>query len=109
MTATDDLATAGVSIWLDDLSRERILLGRPRALIAERDVVGITTNPTIFANAFAAGARLRRSARRAPTRTAPSAADAAFALMTADVRSACDILRPAFDATAASTDASRSR
>jgi transaldolase len=98
MSATADLRRAGVSIWLDDLSRARILSGGLERLIAERDVVGITTNPTIFANAFAAGdaytdqlARLRRSGAEP--------AGAAFDLMTADVQSACDILRPTFDAT----------
>ncbi|WP_345761240.1 transaldolase [Diaminobutyricibacter sp. McL0608] len=98
MTATGDLRRAGVSIWLDDLSRERILSGGLARLIAERDVVGITTNPTIFANAFEeSGAYERQLAEL--RRMGASAADAAFALMTADVQSACDVLRPTFDAT----------
>ena len=98
MTGTSDLRRAGVSIWLDDLSRERILSGGLARLIAERDVVGITTNPTIFANAFEeSGAYERQLAelRHVDAR----AADAAFALMTADVQSACDVLRSTFDAT----------
>ena len=53
-TPTAKLVAEGVSIWLDDLSRERILSGGLEALIAERNVVGITTNPTIFATALAA-------------------------------------------------------
>ena len=99
MSATGDLRRAGVSIWLDDLSRERILSGGLARLIAERDVVGITTNPTIFANAFAdSGAYDSQLAEL--RREGVSATDAAFALMTADVRAACDVLWPTFDATA---------
>ncbi len=46
------LHQAGVSIWLDDLSRERITSGSLRAMIADDSVGGVTTNPTIFAAAF---------------------------------------------------------
>jgi transaldolase len=45
MTPIGDLRKAGVSIWLGDLPRDRILSGGLVRLIAERDVVGITTNP----------------------------------------------------------------
>ncbi|HYQ32608.1 MAG TPA: transaldolase family protein, partial [Lapillicoccus sp.] len=45
------LADAGVSIWLDDLSRERIETGNLADLVKEKSVVGVTTNPTIFAGA----------------------------------------------------------
>ncbi|HAM27101.1 MAG TPA: transaldolase, partial [Microbacteriaceae bacterium] len=54
-TPTAALSAAGVSIWLDDLSRERINSGGLDRLIAERNVVGVTTNPTIFASALAKG------------------------------------------------------
>jgi len=46
-----DLTAAGVSIWLDDLSRELLAGGELEKLIADRHVVGVTTNPTIFASA----------------------------------------------------------
>jgi transaldolase len=52
---TAALSEIGVSIWLDDLSRERIGSGGLQRLIAERNVVGVTTNPTIFAGALAKG------------------------------------------------------
>ena len=51
------LSDAGVSIWLDDLSRERIETGNLAELIKEKHVVGVTTNPTIFAAAIANGER----------------------------------------------------
>jgi transaldolase len=51
------LAEAGVSIWLDDLSRERIETGNLADLVKDSSVVGVTTNPTIFAGALADGER----------------------------------------------------
>ncbi|MET1017500.1 MAG: transaldolase family protein, partial [Leifsonia flava] len=48
-TPLAELSAAGVSIWLDDLSRERITSGGLKKLIEEKNVVGVTTNPTIFA------------------------------------------------------------
>ena len=51
------LADAGVSIWLDDLSRERIETGSLADLVKDKHVVGVTTNPTIFASAIADGER----------------------------------------------------
>jgi transaldolase len=97
-SATEDLRAAGVSIWLDDLSRDRIVSGDLGRLIAERGVVGITTNPTIFATAFTQGdayrdrlAELRRSGA--------SPAEIAITLTTEDVREACDILLPLHEST----------
>ena len=52
---TAALSAAGVSIWLDDLSRDRIKSGSLKALIDDMNVVGVTTNPTIFAGALANG------------------------------------------------------
>jgi transaldolase len=51
----DKLTAMGVSIWLDDLSRERLVSGDLERLIDERNVVGVTTNPTIIANALTDG------------------------------------------------------
>ena len=62
------LSEAGVSIWLDDLSRERLASGNLAELIRDRKVVGVTTNPTIFAAALANGesydAQVRQLAAR---------------------------------------------
>jgi transaldolase len=98
VTNTSALSDAGVSIWLDDLSRSRIVSGGLERLIGERDVVGITTNPTIFANAFA-DSRVYGDQLAELRRSGASPADAAVALMTQDVRAACDILNPVFEAT----------
>ncbi len=56
------LTDAGVSIWLDDLSRDRLTSGSLADLVADQHVTGVTTNPSIFAKAISSGARLRPAA-----------------------------------------------
>jgi transaldolase len=95
---TAALSEAGVSIWLDDLSRERIASGGLERLIAERDVVGVTTNPTIFAAALAKGDAYREQLHA----LAADGADvdrAVFETTTDDVRKAADVFRPVYDRT----------
>ncbi|MGI5429861.1 transaldolase [Streptomyces sp. CA-179760] len=92
------LSDEGVSIWLDDLSRRRIESGNLAELVATRNVVGVTTNPSIFQAAIGSGegyeAQLADLAVRGVT------VDEAVRMMTtADVRAAADILRPVYDAT----------
>ncbi|WP_377322914.1 transaldolase [Pimelobacter simplex] len=87
------LADAGVSIWLDDLSRERIETGNLAELVAEKSVVGVTTNPTIFAGAIADGERYDAQVRQLVADGA-DADKVIFALTTDDVRNACDVLAP---------------
>jgi transaldolase len=95
---TQQLSDLGVSIWLDDLSRDRISSGGLQRLIDERNVVGVTTNPTIFANALATGnAYDEKVAELAKSGT--SVHDAVFEIITADVAAACDVFRPVYDAT----------
>ena len=65
------LSAAGVSVWLDDLSRERLQTGNLQNLIDTRSIVGVTTNPSIFQAALSKGYCLRRpgqGARRARRR-----------------------------------------
>jgi transaldolase len=97
-TPTAALSAVGVSIWLDDLSRERINSGGIQKLIAERNVVGITTNPTIFAAALAKGeaydAQVAELAAAGKTVT-----ESVFEITTDDVAAASDIFRPTYDAT----------
>lgn len=93
-----DLSDAGVSIWLDDLSRERIETGNLQSLVDDDHVVGVTTNPSIFAAALADGERYDAQVRE----LAAQGADVdrtVFALTTTDVRDACDVLKPVYDAT----------
>ncbi|MBF4767921.1 transaldolase [Nocardioides agariphilus] len=90
------LSSAGVSIWLDDLSRERIESGNLTDLVKDRHVVGVTTNPTIFATALADGERYDDQVRRLAAEGA-DVSRATFELTTEDVRNACDIMRPTYD------------
>ncbi len=85
------LAEAGVSIWLDDLSRERIETGNLAEMVQNRSVVGVTTNPTIFAAALSNGERYDDQVRQLAEAGA-GADDAVFELTTHDVRQACDLL-----------------
>src|SRR6476660_5776005 len=97
------LADAGVSIWLDDLSRERIETGNLADLVKQKSVVGVTTNPTIFAAALSEGERyddqVKQLAEDREAVTDSLIADTVFALTTTDVRDACDVLREVYDAT----------
>ena len=96
--ALDALSDVGVSVWLDDLSRERIESGNLQELIEGKGVVGVTTNPSIFQAALADGeaytAQLEDLAE-----AGASVEDAVFALTTDDVRAACDIFMPLYEAT----------
>jgi transaldolase len=98
---TDSLAAlsqAGVSIWLDDLSRERLQTGSLADLAARHHVVGVTTNPTIFAHAITASAVYGDQVSDLAARGV-DVGEALRTLTTFDVRWACDVLRPAYDAT----------
>ena len=85
------LADAGVSIWLDDLSRERLHTGNLVELVRESSVVGVTTNPTIFATAIAKGHEYDDQIRELAALDS-SVEDTIKALTTDDVRDACDVL-----------------
>ena len=93
------LADAGVSIWLDDLSRERIETGNLAELVEGSSVVGVTTNPTIFAGAISDGERYDEQVRELVAGGAGTD-EVIFALTTEDVRNACDILAPVAASTA---------
>ncbi|GAA0961150.1 transaldolase [Frigoribacterium faeni] len=95
---TAQLSAAGVSIWLDDLSRERINAGGLQKLIAERNVVGVTTNPTIFASALAKGEAYDDQVALL-AKSGVSVTDAVFEITTDDVTRASDIFREIYDDT----------
>ena len=91
------LSEAGVSVWLDDLSRERLRSGNLAELVATRSVVGVTTNPTIFAAALAKGDAYDQQVRELVAQ-GTDVDSAVRALTTDDVREACDVLRPQWEA-----------
>ncbi|MEV0702143.1 transaldolase [Saccharopolyspora sp. NPDC050389] len=92
------LSEAGVSIWLDDLSRQRISSGNLAELITDQAVVGVTSNPTIFANALSNAADYTGKVRELAARGA-SVDDTVRELTTADVRDAADIFRNVYEST----------
>ncbi|BBG01980.1 MULTISPECIES: transaldolase [Pseudonocardia] len=92
------LSAAGVSIWLDDLSRERLTSGNLVELIDEKHVVGVTTNPTIFAGALSDGAAYDEQVRELAARDAD--VDSAIREITvADVQQACDVFAGVWERT----------
>ena len=97
-TPLADLSAAGVSIWLDDLSRQRIESGNLAELIKDSEVVGVTSNPTIFASAFADADYYAEELDALAARGA-SVEDAIRELTTEDVRRACDVFRDVWQRT----------
>lgn len=101
MNTTDrlrQLSEAGVSIWLDDLSRERLSSGNLRELIDNKHLVGVTTNPTIFAKAVSSGDAYQEQVHDLAARGAD--VDAAVReITTTDVRNAADVFRDVYRAT----------
>ncbi|WP_295117721.1 transaldolase [uncultured Leifsonia sp.] len=95
---TAALSAAGVSIWLDDLSRERIASGGLQKLIADRNVVGVTTNPTIFAAALSKGEAYDAQVTQLAA-AGTSVEDAIFEITTDDVADASDIFHEVYEAT----------
>ena len=93
-----DLAAAGVSIWLDDLSRGRLTSGGLAGLIRNQHVTGVTTNPSIFQAAITSGSDYDTQLASLGAGGA-TADDAVFAMTTDDVRSACDLFAPVAAAT----------
>src|SRR5215210_5037394 len=91
------LSAAGVSVWLDDLSRERLQTGNLQELIDTKSVVGVTTNPSIFQAALSKGHAYDKQVAELAERGAD--VDATIRTVTTDdVRDACDVLRPQWEA-----------
>lgn len=97
-TPTARLSEAGVSIWLDDLSRERIVSGSLKDLIENKNVVGVTTNPSIFAAALANGESYAAQVQQL-ARSGADVDKAVFEITTDDVLQACDVFAPVAEAT----------
>ena len=98
-TTLDKISRAGTSIWLDDLSRSRLTVENEKSLrhlTQSANVVGVTTNPAIFANALKDATTYKDAIAALRGKNA----DEAIRLITTeDVRSACDQLHEIFTAT----------
>ena len=90
------LSAQGVSVWLDDLSRERLQTGNLQELIDTKSVVGVTTNPTIFQGALSHGTAYDEQVKELADRGAD--VDATIRTVTTDdVRNACDVLAKQYE------------
>jgi transaldolase len=99
MTSNDTLAQLtdmGVSIWLDDISRERLTSGNLVGLVRDMHVRGVTSNPTIFAKALSSGSAYSGQVADLTVRGV-SVEEASRLITTYDIRWACDVLRPVHD------------
>jgi transaldolase len=100
-STTDPLALiseAGVSVWLDDLSRDALQDGTLQGLIERQHVVGVTTNPTIFAKAVSQGSAYDDQLAQLGA-AGTDLDEAVVTLTTDDVRSACDLFAGVYDRT----------
>ena len=97
-TALRALSEAGVAIWLDDLSRQRLASGNLRELISDKHVVGVTSNPTIFAAAVADADVYAEQVRGLVERGA-SVDEAVREITIADVQQACDVFSGTWERT----------
>jgi transaldolase len=92
------LTSEGVSLWLDDISRDRLRTGNLAELARDWYITGVTSNPTIFAHAVAKGTAYDDQLADLSLRGV-TVDEAARMITTYDIRWGCDVLRPAYDAT----------
>ena len=95
--ALAELSAAGVAVWLDDVNRVRLTSGNLAELARDRHVVGVTSNPTIFDHALSHGDAYNEQLAQLALRGV-SVEEASRAITSFDIRWACDVLRPAYDA-----------
>jgi transaldolase len=91
-----ELTAQGVSVWLDDIGRDRLVSGSLAALVKDSHVRGVTSNPTIFEHAMAAGTAYDKQIRDLALRGVEPD-EASRAMTTFDIRWGCDVLRPVYD------------
>jgi len=91
-----ELTEAGVSVWLDDISRDRLRTGNLETLVKDFHVRGVTSNPTIFAHAVSKGNAYEDQVKDLALRGV-SVEEAMRMITTYDIRWACDVLRPVYD------------
>jgi len=93
-----ELTEEGVSVWLDDISRDRLRTGNLEMLIRDFQVRGVTSNPTIFAHALSQGDAYDEQTKDLKIRGV-SVEEASRMITTYDIRWACDVLRTKYDET----------
>jgi transaldolase len=93
-----ELSDQGVAVWIDDVSRQRLSSGNLAGLVRDKHVVGVTSNPTIFAKALS-DAKVYADQTGDLALRGVEVEEAVRAITTYDIRWACDVLRPVYDDT----------
>jgi transaldolase len=93
-----ELTEEGVSVWLDDISRDRLRTGNLEMLMRDFQVRGVTSNPTIFAHALSQGDAYDEQTKDLKLRGV-SVEESSRMITTYDIRWACDVLRSVSDET----------
>src|SRR4051812_25511703 len=92
-----ELSARGQSVWFDTLSRDLVQSGELKRMMDEDAVVGVTSNPTIFQKALSTGDAYDDDLKELLAKT-DDASEIFFSLALQDIRDACDVLKPAYDA-----------
>src|SRR5262245_65474631 len=91
------VAELGQSVWIDSLSREWLRTGELKRMMDEDAVTGVTSNPTIFQKALSSGDAYDEDLKQLLAET-DDPSEIFFSLALQDIRDACDVLKPAYDA-----------
>ncbi len=91
------LVDEGQSVWLDNITRDFVRGGELKRLVEEDGLRGLTSNPTIFQKAIAAGDAYDDQIRELVA-GGKDAGEIFEALAVTDIREACDVFRPLYDA-----------
>jgi transaldolase len=92
-----ELAARGQSIWFDTLSRDLVHTGELKRMMEDDAVTGVTSNPTIFQKALSSGSAYDEDMKKLLAET-DDPEQIFFSLALQDIRDACDVLKPAYDA-----------
>ncbi|UGS37940.1 transaldolase [Capillimicrobium parvum] len=95
-TPLDRLSAEGQSVWLDSISRQALRSGELAGMVRDDDVVGVTSNPTIFQKAMAEGDAYDDQLREV-LENERDPKEIFYALAHADITEGCDLLRPVWD------------
>src|ERR1700722_7905001 len=99
MTALQQLSARGQSVWLDFISRELVTTDQLEHRVAEENVTGLTSNPSIFQKAIAEGSLYDDQIRELMATGIDDPQDVFTELAISDIQHAADILRPVHDRT----------
>src|SRR4051812_25681725 len=92
-----ELAARGQSVWFDTLSRDLVKTGELKKMMEEDAVTGVTSNPSIFQKALSQGDAYDGDMKKLLEET-DDPTEIFFSLALQDIRDACDVLKPAYDA-----------